>query len=198
MAKKQRIEYIAIGVDVYLQKVCNSAFDEFCPDGPSLNCLRKNYDVNKIDLRCRKAVLKRLIDRNKNLQMDQNLWKACYEDISNKCQSTILIESNSKEGNKVIKCLRNNLVRKNLQPHCRLQVSSFIKASAFLDYRLNPTLNKNCKGQIESLCDKFPNDMKEECLKIKFSKNLIERNSTCYEVIKIGYQILKFGPFING
>lgn len=64
MAKKQKIEYLEIGVDVYLTAVCKAAFEEFCPADPSLNCLRRNF-YEKIDVKCREAVLKRLIDRNK-------------------------------------------------------------------------------------------------------------------------------------
>ncbi len=59
-----------------------------------------------------------------------------------------------------------------------------MQEAANIDYRLDPILSEACLIQIESLCADEPNDRKENCLRLKFQHQKIDRGTRCYLEVK--------------
>ncbi len=59
-----------------------------------------------------------------------------------------------------------------------------MQEAANVDYRLDPILTEACLLQLESLCSNEANDNKENCLRLKFQHQLIDKDTRCYTEVK--------------
>ena len=168
-----------IYLDPELAKACKTDIENVCKDvksgqGQLLECLKSNQ--KEISEECKAKLFKRdkinLIDQN----VDYALQTRCKNAIGQFCH----VDSEQD----IISCLRKHLLKPNLEGPCRMIVINRIMMQN-KDARLNPTLWKACKRDVNYYCknefsDQFDinQDLKGrvlKCLRGFFVKNALSK-----------------------
>ncbi|KXJ24182.1 Golgi apparatus protein 1 [Exaiptasia diaphana] len=178
--EREKVEMQDPMVDWKLVKTCQKAIEHFCPETDPrdiLKCLKEHKHEPEMDKRCLAIVTKRQKAQYENDELDPELHGACKRDIKKFCKNL-----SGHDMGQMMTCLKTHLDR--LSEECEHYVRSVTREES-LDYRLDPTLSKNCKTEINQLCsDVEPGKGRmEQCLRKHFGK--IVPSSRCYaEVIR--------------
>ena len=198
----EKEEVMHNSADAILAKYCANEISRHCEKATGANailtCLKENKDDNDFDPKCRKIVVRRIVQQMTDYRLNPKLQRACALDLPKFCNNVIEEQSDSDrdflEG-KVIQCLKDQLIKngKMLTKTCRRQVNNLM-AEAAVDIRANPQLAKECPNSISACRTSLkirPEDEDggqiEECLKDKFRrKRLNEDPPSCLtEVAKL-------------
>ncbi|OQR79285.1 Golgi apparatus protein 1-like, partial [Tropilaelaps mercedesae] len=167
-------------VDYKLLHTCRRAIKKFCTDADSsqaLDCLAEYRREPALSDNCRSLIDARLLERNDDYRLNPKLKKHCKRDVEKFCLDIIRKQEDKEtelEG-QVVRCLRENYVRKRLSDECEPIVLAIMRQGSQLD----PTIAKACKTALEYPCDL---DDPEECLKMQFQERLI-KNEGCRNAV---------------
>ncbi|CAB3991054.1 Golgi apparatus 1, partial, partial [Paramuricea clavata] len=152
-------------LDVRLFKMCKPMIKKFCMDVPPdkiLHCLEKHKREMVKEDECRTLVFTRQKNALKDVDLMPGLAKACRRDIIKFCYDAT-------NNDQIIPSLKKNI--EELSGDCQEFIVDLVKEAA-LDYRLNPSLAKECSDEIDTLCpDVHPGHGEVmECLKEHYKK----------------------------
>ena len=84
----------------------------------------------------------------------------------------------------MIGCLKKIYVKNKLAKECAIELEQVMREAANVDYRLDPLLTESCLYEIAQLCSDEPNDKKEDCLRLAFQHDKIEKKTPCYQEVQ--------------
>ena len=115
--KQEKEEVTYNKLDTFMTKTCANEISTHCGEEEGenaiLNCLKEHIaDVN-FDAKCKRVVIKRIIQQMKDYRLNPRLAKACTNDLPKFCHKFILEKVDSEKDfleGKVIQCLKDQFV----------------------------------------------------------------------------------------
>jgi Golgi apparatus protein 1 len=186
LAKRETVDLRMQKADYRLKETCSSSIKTLCDtsnDEEYLPCLRKYLNDPKLDATCRQVVINRIMFQNKDARLNPSLWNMCKSDIQLSCTSELMLaEAGEKLNGRIIKCLKEQFVKRKLTKQCGLEVDNIMREAASVDNRLDPILTDACTQEIQEFCSNQAENEKENCLRVEFQKGSIPKDSECGKV----------------
>ena len=192
--KRDEVNLIEQDADYTLKRECKNTIKQYCHEDDDdqsdqvekdiLSCLRKHLGKSDLEPTCRTVIIERIMLQNEDFRLNPGLWKACNKEVEHLCEQEFRDSkdlSTSLHG-RTLKCLKGLFVKDRLSKQCSLQVEEVMREAAVIDYRLDPLLVDKCIVELQEFCADEPNDMKENCLRLKFQNRKISKDSGCFEV----------------
>ncbi|XP_065332192.1 Golgi apparatus protein 1 [Cloeon dipterum] len=204
--KVERQQLTDSAVDYALLNGCQHDISHFCHDvslSQALECLKQYKNEAGLDPKCRALILRRMVEQSEDYRLNPALQQSCRAEIRSLCSDVIAREPADQElEGKVVKCLKGKYREKKLSVSCARQITEIMREAA-LNYKLNPSLARSCKSEINSQCrpsgasngdeggEASEEDIEdgtgsvEECLKQLLSKNKITSPACRLEVASL-------------
>ena len=172
------------GTDPVLLHTCDQMIKLHCADVSKpdvLKCLKREKDGASFDLQCRRVVVGRMVEQNRDARLNVELLAACHLDITRHCSSLFnkMKTSKTEINGKLVGCLQEALARQKLTAECSGQVVQLTRQGA-LNYKMDAQLSESCGDDIPVLCHNEDQEESsgargavEECLKLALEQDRI-------------------------